>query len=452
MRSYSLKWRLVMSLLVLFISLWSLVFVWLYVDLHQRLQETLDQRLSASAQMVSRLIEQLPIQTVDDFLLNNVQKTNDSDPLIACEVSLFGSDISVGQQVVATTRGAPQNLSQQHVGFSTWQQDGVEWRSYVLRKGEIQVVAAERLFLRDFLLQQILQSVLIPLILTLLICIAIIIFIIRKEFKTLDEISCYLSREDLSLREATQYLAELDPKQIPKEVQPFVDNSSRLIQRLHQSLENEKVFTAYAAHELRSPLTAIKTHVQLAQMIAQQQNQNEQLQNSLQQANTSIRRYAQLLEQLLALTHIDQDAAVIHETCDISTVLKQVIIDLNLIYPELEHKLYVEWLSLKRMDLPSFALHTVLKNLLENAALHAQANKISICMEQDILVIRDDGKKLNFNDLAMLNQRFWRKSSEQAGHGLGLSLVKNILEKYHYQLSFNLNTPYGFEIRFNKRE
>ena len=61
MRSYSLKWRLVSSLLLVFLCLWSMVFAWLYVDLQKRLQDTLDQRLLASAQMVARLIQQLPM-------------------------------------------------------------------------------------------------------------------------------------------------------------------------------------------------------------------------------------------------------------------------------------------------------------------------------------------------------------------------------------------------------
>ena len=137
MRSYSLKWRLVSSLLLVFLCLWSMVFAWLYVDLQKRLQDTLDQRLLASAQMVARLIQQLPMQALNNELNQHPNKPAEAENLIACEVSLFSSDISIGQHVVAKTRGAPLNLSQQQLGFSTWQQGGVEWRSYVLRKNDI---------------------------------------------------------------------------------------------------------------------------------------------------------------------------------------------------------------------------------------------------------------------------------------------------------------------------
>lgn len=242
MRNYSLKWRLATSLLIVFLCLWSIVFIWLYVDLQKRLQDTLDQRLSASAHMVARLIQQFPIQAISNELIQQTHNSTDAENLIVCEVSLFSSDISVGQHVVAKTRGAPANLSQQQIGFSTWQQGEIKWRSYVLRKNDIQVVAAERMLLRDSLLQQILQSVLIPLIMSLFICIILIIIIISKEFKSLDSITQHLNQKELALGEAALYLINLDPKNIPQEVQPFVDNSTQLIQKLHQSWENEKVY------------------------------------------------------------------------------------------------------------------------------------------------------------------------------------------------------------------
>ncbi len=68
MKNYSLKWRLVSTISCAFILLWVIVFAWLYHDLEQRLQNTLDERLSTSARMVARLIQQLPLEQLTESL------------------------------------------------------------------------------------------------------------------------------------------------------------------------------------------------------------------------------------------------------------------------------------------------------------------------------------------------------------------------------------------------
>jgi len=95
--------------------------------------------------MVARLTQQLPMQNLDENVLAQQLHSTNQEQLIAYKVSLFGSDVSVVQHVVAKTRGAPKDLSHQVVGLV---QSNKVRLSYVLRREDIQVVVAERMFLR----------------------------------------------------------------------------------------------------------------------------------------------------------------------------------------------------------------------------------------------------------------------------------------------------------------
>lgn len=447
MKSYSLKWRLVSTILVVFIILWSLVFCWLYFELEKRLQNTLDERLSASAHMVARLIQQLPVDEIANTV-NAVQEDHSTQNLIACQVSLFSSNVSANHQVIAKTQGSPESLSTRKIGLSTWSENGVEWRSYVLQKGQIHVVAAEKLQLRYSLLKQILQSVLIPLIITLILCVFLILWIIRVEFKPLDQIAQHLSHKKQHLSDAATYLLQLKNQNIPKEIQPFVDGLLKLIHDLHQSLENEKSFSAFAAHELRSPLTAIKTHVQLSQLILSQTGQTQsKIDFNLKQAEASIHRYEQLLEQLLLLSKTEiQTQHASMESTDLTKTLQHIIAELEQKYPDLSKHLNINWESLSFINLPHTTLSIVFKNLIENAYLHAQSiTPIQVYMDKGDLIVADTGLGLTDAELCLLTQRFWRKSSQNDGHGLGLSLVKLLLEKYGFSIKFSHHSPCGLK-------
>ena len=447
MKGYSLQWRLVFSIVAVFVLLWSLVFSWLYIDLEKRLQTTLDERLSGSAHMVARLIRHLPLHEVVNTL-----ETQDAAPasqnLIACEISILGANISTGQRVIARTQGVPTRLNTQKLGFSTWQDQGVEWRSYVLKKGEIQVVTAEKLQLRYSLLRQILQSVLIPLILTLILCIFLILWIIRIEFQPLDQITHNIIEKKQHLSATASYLQQLKTQHIPNEIQPFVDSLLEFIQSLHQRLEHEKSLSAFAAHELRSPLTAIKTHVQLAKlMLMQNESSSEKILQNMLQAEASVQRYEQLLEKLLLLSQIENQSQLRIEMSEVRLTLEQVITELQQKYADLNSRLQVDWCSLSAIDLSSATLAIVLKNLIENAYLHTAPNTlIEISMLENTLIVSDQGQGVSDHELTLLSQRFWRKSAQGAGHGLGLNLVKVLLEKHGYSIMFRHHQPTGLTV------
>lgn len=447
---YSLKWRLVLSITCAFILIWAVAFAWLYYSLEQKMTETLDERLSASAHMVARLLGQIPPQQLVHATSPAISELN-SNNQIACVVSVIKLNVVLDQSVVAQTKGAPQQLANQPEGFRTWDENGVAWRSYTLKRGQIQVVAAERILLREELLTEILQSILWPLFLTLLFCVVLILWIIKKQFQPIEEASRVIRLYRDQADHNNTLIDQLDSTKVPLELQSFVENIVELLSRLQHSLDNEKNFSAYAAHELRSPLTAIKINVQLSQMLAKQSPADTKLMTCLTEAEQSINRYQHLLEQLLLLSQTEHQAEIDAVALVIQPILAQVIQDLSVVYPKVKQQVQVDWHSLTSVNMSEPALTIVLFNIIENSLKHSQSPQpIQIRQQQQILIIEDFGVGLDPQDLVLATQRFWRKSAQSQGYGLGLALTQTLMQQYGYQLQMTVKDQGGLlvELRF----
>lgn len=447
----SLKWRLVLSITATFILIWSGAFAWLYFSLEKKITQALDERLSASAHMVSRLLSQIPREQLSSSAQPAISELNQQN-LIACEVSFFNSDLVVDQSIVARTRGAPSALATRPAGFSTWTENGVTWRSYTLKREPLQVVAAEKIQLRNQLLSEVLQSMLWPLLLTLIFCVALIWWIIKKQFHSIEQTTQLLMLHKDQPDRELDYIHQLQAASTPLELQSFIEHISDLVTRLQRSLENEKNFSAFAAHELRSPLTAIKINVQLSQMMAQQSSSSEhpasaQLIQSLNEAEISISRYQQLLEQLLLLSQTEHEQIEFCQPVELAPILRQVIAYLQPQYPDIQQRVEIDWESLGHLNISAHALSMVLINIIENSLKHAQSTQpIQIYQQGTDLYIEDHGVGMTAQEIGLAKQRFWRKSAQSQGFGLGLALTETLVAKHGYQLKLVPQSLQGLQV------
>jgi signal transduction histidine kinase len=427
----SLRFRLTLSLSSAFVLLWSLAAVWMLFDLRNQLTHSLDQRLAASARMVSGLLAQLPtpLQSESGQPLSTEQLGIPEG--IACQIS------SVRGEILASSRAAPGSaLGIVDGGFHERTIDGLTWRTFTLVEGDMRVTTADRLDERDTLKRSILLAAAAPVLLALIGSLLVLWFGLSRELLPLQRIC-----QALAQRRADS-LVPLQIEGLPQELQPLVVTQNQLFQRIAQTIERERRLTDDAAHELRSPLTAIKTHLQVAGM-----TEGETARQALANAEAGADRMHQTLEQLLLLARVEGRLAF-DELLQYSAeqVAKLAIGDVQQqSQPPIELQL-LDDSAQRLLDMPPTLAITALRNLLDNAQRHTpQGTVVSLSVESRgdrvCFSVRDFGPGVAPEKLVQLTERFWRNSTSE-GSGLGLSIVNAIAERYGCELTF-VNTGNG---------
>lgn len=428
----SLRLRLTLILGSAFVLLWSLAAVWMLFDLRNQLTLSLDQRLASSARMVAGLLAQLPPP----------QQGEGGTPLsteqlgipegIACQIS------SVRGEILASSRAAPDSaLGMAETGFHERTIGDLTWRTFTLVEGDMRVTTADRLDERDTLKRSILLAAAAPVLLALVGSLLVLWFGLSRELSPLQRI-----RQALAQRRA-DCIEPLQIDGLPQELQPLVATQNQLFQRIAQAIERERRLTDDAAHELRSPLTAIKTHLQVAGM-----TEGETARQALANAEAGADRLHQTLEQLLLLARVE-GRLPFDENLQYSAeqVAQMAIGDAQQQdQPAIELQL-LDASAQRLLDMPPTLVIAALRNLLDNAQRHTQpgaAVSLSVQMRGDKVCfsVRDSGPGVASDKLAQLTERFWRNSSGE-GSGLGLSIVKAIAERCGCELEF-ANTGNGF--------
>ncbi|WP_407364381.1 two-component sensor histidine kinase (plasmid) [Pseudomonas luteola] len=422
----SLRLRLTMGLGSAFIIIWSLAAAWMLHDLRNQMMTALDERLGASARMVAGLLEQLPQPLANDGTRKAISAERLGIPNgLACQVS------SLRGEVLARSHDTPdQQLSAKRTGYHDQNINGVAWRSFTLPVGELLITTADRLDERNRLGTSVLVATTVPMLVALLGSLYLLWLSLKRGLDPLQKI-----RDALSRRSANS-LEPLQLGSLPAELQPLVESQNQLFQRIALVLERERRFTGDAAHELRSPLTAIKTHIQVAQM-----TQGKAVADALASAEAGADRLQHTLEQLLLLAKVEgnlefDDGAA----CWALQAAKQVVADLQI---NSNGRIQLETASLKdvELDMPVSLLMVALRNLLENALRHTPEDmavqvKVTINRNYVDFSFYDKGPGLPPEKLEHITRRFWRGPGSN-GSGLGLSIVCAIAERFDCHLHFN---------------
>ena len=301
---------------------------------------------------------------------------------------------------------------------------------------DIRVVVAETTNSREIVTREIFLTVLTPQAVLIFLAVLIVWQTMRRAIAPISE-----AARDLEQR--TQHTQELlDDSRIPQEIRPLTAALNSLLDRLHQTLALQRQFVADAAHQLRTPLTALKLHLENA-LIAQR---IEDIRPMLEQIRIATDRATRLTQQLLTLAESEEQLLRgRRDEFDLSLLLREIqdlwqpraaqrSITLSL-HSESNHESVV---LLSHRDL----LTQVLDNLIDNALRYCPPGSVIQIMQalpkdgQIQIRVEDNGPGIPISERDQVIRRFYRgdqspKSNQQmpAGSGLGLAIAHEIMTR-----------------------
>lgn len=202
---------------------------------------------------------------------------------------------------------------------------------------------------------------------------------------------------------------------------------ARRSRHTEEMLRRERHFSDYAAHEMRSPVTAIKAHLQVLRRlpVASDAAGNQAITHALQ----GTERLERLIEQLLMLARVEGDEAGEPPACDAGAVLERVAG---------RKPARVRWRlpdDPPRVALPDALLDCAVRNLVDNALKYSPPDRpvavdVAIVTDWLAVTVRDHGPGLTQAQCAQAAEPFWRGQRQVEGAGLGLSLVATIAARH----------------------
>jgi two-component system sensor histidine kinase QseC len=303
------------------------------------------------------------------------------------------------------------------------------------------VVGQEKEYRQDMALS-IVTSQLVPWLIALPLMLMLLVWLVSRALSPLHKLAAQLRQR------SPDDASKLEAKRLPQEIKPLLDSLNQLFSRTGEFMLRERRFTSDAAHELRSPLAALKVQAEVAQLAGSDAPVREHALNNL---TTGIDRATRLVDQLLTLSRLDSLAGLDDiEEVSLSTLLQSAVMDAY-------HQAQREGVDI-RLDIQAgevslrgqpLLLSLMVRNVLDNAVRYSpNGSVVNVVLTEREICITDNGPGVRPEFLPTLGERFFRPpGQEKTGSGLGLSIVARIATLHGMKAHFSNAVGGGFQVQ-----
>ncbi|MGE5639926.1 MAG: ATP-binding protein [Clostridia bacterium] len=323
-------------------------------------------------------------------------------------------------------------------GFRNVTVQGEAWRSFTLPLADKTIQVAAPLSLREDRASAMALRILAPLLASIPLFGILIWVLVGRELKPLERIAAAIRRR------APGSLTPLPESRLPDEARPMVTELNGLLARLGEAMDAQRRFVADAAHELRSPLTALQLQVGLVERAQDPAARRE----AIDALAAGVRRATRLVEQLLTLEQLGADAGPPPGGVPLAEVVAETIAELEPLAEAKRIELRLAEMTSATVQGREAPLRTLVRSLADNAIRYTpEGGIVSVAVrsgaEGSLLELCDSGPGIPAGERERVFDRFYRvPGSPPDGSGLGLSIAKGIADAHRATIELG-DSPHG---------
>ena len=327
------------------------------------------------------------------------------------------------------------------LGYADVTLSGERWRVYSTLTPEAVIQVAQPWAVRQVLARSAALRVVIPLLLLLPLMGLATTWIVGQGLAPLKRLAAEVQRRDV------HSLTPIESPQLPEESRPLVEELNRLLARLSQAFDAQRAFVADAAHELRSPLTALSLQLQLLERAPDEAARGA----ARAKLAAAVERAIHLVGQLLTLARNEPEAAALElAPTSLDAAVRDAISDVGALAAARGIELTLDLSTPVTVRGNADALRVLARNLIDNAVRYTPARgtvqvRVAALPAGDaVLIVQDSGPGIPVEERSRAFDRFYRRAGAgEGGTGLGLAIVKAIADRHLARVALEQAAPRG---------